>query len=76
MLFRSWTSYEKLRNVIERRMFSQVEDLLPVISFDSKKDSDTEKKHENFVERMTERGYTSRQVRRLVEWYMRVNKAG
>ena len=71
-----WTSYEKLRNVIEKRMFSQVEDLLPVISFDSKKDSDTEKKHENFVSRMVERGYTSRQVRRLVEWYMRVNKAG
>lgn len=71
-----WTSYEKLRNVIEKRMFSQVEDLLPVISFDSKKDSDTEAKHENFVSRMTERGYTPRQVRRLVEWYMRVNKAG
>ena len=71
-----WTSYEKLRNVIEKRMFSQVEDLLPVISFDSKKDSDTELKHENFVSRMMERGYTSRQVRRLVEWYMRVNKAG
>lgn len=72
----AWTSYEKLRNVIEKRMFSQVEDLLPVISFDSKKDSDTEDKHENFVSRMTERGYTPRQVRRLVEWYMRVNKAG
>jgi serine protein kinase len=72
----SWTSYEKLREVIERRMFSQVEDLLPVISFGSKKDSDTEKKHADFVERMVERGYTERQVRRLVEWYMRVNKAG
>jgi serine protein kinase len=72
----AWTSYEKLRNVIEKRMFSQVEDLLPVISFDSKKDSDTEKKHDNFVARMTDRGYTPRQVRRLVEWYMRVNKAG
>ncbi|MEM9619883.1 MAG: PrkA family serine protein kinase [Pseudomonadota bacterium] len=71
-----WTSYEKLRNVIEKRMFSQVEDLLPVISFDSKKDSETEAKHDNFVARMTERGYTPRQVRRLVEWYMRVNKAG
>src|SRR5438034_33242 len=62
--------------VIERRMFSQVEDLLPVISFGTKKDSDTEKKHADFVERMVERGYTERQVRRLVEWYMRVNKAG
>ena len=71
-----WTSYEKLRNVIEKRMFSQVEDLLPVISFDSKKDSETEKKHDDFVDRMVDRGYTARQVRRLVEWYMRVNKAG
>jgi serine protein kinase len=72
----SWTSYEKLREVIEKRMFSQVEDLLPVISFGSKKDGDTEKKHHDFLERMVSRGYTQRQVRRLVEWYMRVNKAG
>ena len=57
-------------------MFSQVEDLLPVISFGSKKDSDTEQKHQDFLERMVSRGYTQRQVRRLVEWYMRVNKAG
>jgi serine protein kinase len=72
----SWTSYEKIREVIERRMFSQVEELLPVISFGSKKDSDSEKKHEEFVNRMTARGYTERQVRRLVEWYMRVKQAG
>jgi serine protein kinase len=61
---------------IEKRMFSQVEDLLPVISFGSKKDGDTEKKHEDFVRRMVNRGYTERQVRRLVEWYMRVKQAG
>ena len=72
----SWTSYEKVREVIERRMFSQVEDLLPVISFTSKRDSETEKKHSEFVERMMSRGYTERQVRRLVEWYMRAKKAG
>ena len=29
-----------------------------------------------FVERMVARGYTERQVRRLVEWYMRVKQAG
>ncbi len=72
----SWTSYEKIREVIERRMFAQVEELLPVISFGSKKDSDSEKKHDEFVDRMIERGYTGRQVRRLVEWYMRVRQAG
>jgi len=72
----SWTSYEKIREVIEKRMFSQVEDLLPVISFGAKKDGETEKKHNEFVERMVARGYTPRQVRRLVDWYMRVKKSG
>ncbi|AJD43059.1 PrkA family serine protein kinase [Rhizobium sp. SEMIA 4085] len=71
----SWTSYEKIREVIEKRMFSQVEDLLPVISFGTKKDGEAEKKHSEFVSRMTTRGYTERQVRRLVEWYMRVKQA-
>jgi serine protein kinase len=72
----SWTSYEKIREVIEKRMFSQVEELLPVISFGAKKDTDAEKKHADFVSRMVDRGYTQRQVRRLVEWYMRVKKSG
>ena len=35
----SWTSYEKIREVIEKRMFSQVEELLPVISFGTKKEA-------------------------------------
>ena len=72
----SWTSYEKIREVIEKRMFSQVEELLPIISFGAKQDSKTEKQHADFLDRMKSRGYTERQVRRLVEWYMRVNKAG
>jgi serine protein kinase len=72
----SWTSYEKIREVIEKRMFTQVEDLLPVISFSTKGDKETEKKHNDFVQRMVERGHTPRQTRRLVEWYMRVDKAG
>ncbi|MCP5363978.1 MAG: PrkA family serine protein kinase [Hyphomicrobiales bacterium] len=71
----SWTSYEKIRDVIEKRMFSQVEDLLPVISFGAKKDTEADKKHSEFVERMIARKYTPLQVRRLVEWYMRVNKS-
>ncbi len=72
----SWTSYEKIREVIEKRMFSQVEDLLPVISFGSQKDGESARKHGEFVERMVSRGYTERQVRRLVEWYIRVKQAG
>ena len=71
-----WTSYEKIREVIERRMFSQIEELLPVISFGSKQDKESAEKHDAFLERMVERGYTERQVRRLVEWYMRMREAG
>lgn len=71
----AWTSYAVLREVIEKKMFSTVEDLLPVISFDSKKDRELEKKHRDFLSRMSERGYTNRQIRRLVEWYMRVRKS-
>ncbi len=44
--------------MIEKSIFSQVEDLLPVISFGSKKDSETEKKHDDFVAQMIVRGYT------------------
>ena len=71
------TNAKDFRNeVVKFALFSNVEDLLPVISFGTKKDSDTDAKHTEFVLRMKERGYTERQVRRLVEWYMRVNKAG
>ena len=71
----SWTSYEKLRDVIEKRIFSAAEDLLPIISFSQKKDSETAKKHNDFVERMKTLGYTEKQTRRLVEYYIRTKKS-
>ena len=70
-----WTSYEKLREVIEKKMFASTEELLPIISFSAKGNSEDQKKHEHFVERMTAKGYTPKQVKRLVEWYMRVQKS-
>lgn len=72
----SWTSYEKLREVIEKKMFSSTEELLPVISFNAKASVEDRQKHENFVSRMVEKGYTPKQVRLLSEWYLRVRKAG
>ena len=71
----SWTSYEKLREVIEKKMFASVEELLPVISFTAKSSNDDQRKHDDFVQRMMAKGYTARAVRRLVEWYMRVQKS-
>jgi serine protein kinase len=70
-----WTSYEKLRGVIEKKMFASTEDLLPVISFNAKASDEDRKKHSDFVERMVERGYTEKQVRLLSEWYLRVRKS-
>ena len=70
-----WTSYEKLRTVIEKKMFSNTEDLLPVISFNTKTSTDDQKKHDDFVARMMEKGYTQKQVRLLSEWYLRVRKS-
>ena len=39
-------------------MFSNTEELLPVISFNAKASADEAKKHEDFVTRMTAKGYT------------------
>ena len=71
----SWQSYEKMRTVIEKKMFANTEDLLPVISFNAKGSTEEKKKHDNFVARMVERGYTEKQVRLLSEWYLRVRKS-
>lgn len=71
----AWTSYEKLRTVIEKKMFSSTEELLPVISFNAKTSTDDQKKHDDFVNRMMEKGYTRKQVRLLSEWYLRVRKS-
>lgn len=71
----TWSSYEKLRSVIEKKMFSNTEDLLPVISFNAKSSADDQKKHQDFVARMVDRGYTEKQVRLLSEWYLRVRKS-
>ena len=67
-----WTAYEKLRRVIEATMFSKTQDLLPVISFGGQGNSEDKKKHESFVNRMKELGYTEKQVRIIVDWHMRV----
>jgi serine protein kinase len=71
----AWTSYEKLREVIEKKMFSNTEELLPVISFNAKASAEDKRKHESFVARMVAKGYTEKQVRLLCEWYLRVRKS-
>jgi serine protein kinase len=69
----SWTAYEKLRRVIEATMFAKTQDLLPVISFTGQGNKEDKKKHESFVNRMKELGYTERQTRRITDWHLRMN---
>ena len=56
-------------------MFSSTEDLLPVISFTKKANKDEQKKHDEFVNRMVDYGYTEKQIRLLVDWFIRVRKS-
>lgn len=71
----SWNSYEKIKNVIEKRIFSKTEDLIPVISFTTKASKEEEKKHSEFITRMRDRGYTNKQIKLLTDWYLRVRKS-
>jgi len=56
-------------------MFSNTEDLLPAISYLTMASEAEKKRHEEFVDRMVEKGYTPKQVRLLSEWYLRVRKS-
>jgi serine protein kinase len=69
-----WDSFEKMRQVIEKKMFASTEEILPVISFSTKGSKKDQEAHDSFVKRMAELGYTPRQTRLLVEWWMRVRK--
>ena len=73
----TWDSFEKLKEVLEKRMFNTLEDMLPIISFteDRKSSKEDEEKHKGFVTRMMGRGYSENQVRRLVDWYTRISNA-
>ncbi len=70
----NWTSYEKIREVIEKKMFANTEELLPIVSFSTKASKEEQGKHDAFVDRMVDKGYTRKQVELLVSWYMRYRK--
>jgi serine protein kinase len=69
-----WTSYNKIKTVIEKRLFSNTEDLLPVISFGSKSSKEDKQDHKDFINRMEERGYTKKQIELAVSWWVRHRK--
>jgi len=70
----NWTSYEKIKDVIEKRIFTNTEELLPIVSFTAKGTKEEQTKHDAFVDRMVQKGYTRKQVELLVSWFLRFRK--
>jgi serine protein kinase len=70
--FPRWNEYEKIRMVIEKTLIDSTKDVLPVISFSPvKRTQEEERKHVDFISSMEKRGYTKRQTRILVDFFMR-----
>jgi serine protein kinase len=67
-----WDEYRPMKNVIKHLVEKQTQDLLPLIQFGPKRDSELDEKHKLFLGRMEKRGFTSRQTRRVVAWYLQV----
>ncbi len=64
-----WSKSAKMKDVIESKIFSKTDEILPIASFARKSTKSAEKKHSEFISRMEKNGYTATQVRRIVEWY-------
>ncbi len=65
-----WDSYKKLSEVIQKSVFKNMKDLLPIISFSDKENGEDELAHKKFVDNMVKMGYTVFQVKNLVTYYM------
>jgi serine protein kinase len=70
-----WKEFQKMKKVIEATINKSTSDLLPIIKFGPKRSAEEEGKHQNFVERMMKRGYTKRQVQRIVTWHEQAKAA-
>jgi serine protein kinase len=69
-----WSGYNKIREVLEAKIFSNIDEMLPIISSNQQSSADERKHHKEFVERMVKQGYTSKQVNVLVDWYLKSSK--
>lgn len=71
----SWKADPKMARVIKANMFDKIEDMLPIISFNTKRSTEDSGKHASFNKRMVDLGYTEKQVRRLVDWYLKYKRS-
>lgn len=66
-----WDSYWAFKEVLEKSLFNQMEDLLPVLSVSGKGRQEHKDKHKFFVEEMKRKGYTDKQIQRIQDWFVR-----
>jgi serine protein kinase len=71
----AWNSYEKIKVVIEKKMFAATAEIMPIVSFSPKGSSEEQKKHDNFVARMRTKGYTDRQIKTVVDYWVNHRKS-
>ncbi len=68
-----WDSYEKMARVIRKRFSSYAEGMRDVIRLDAARlDENEQKKRDDFLDAMHEKGYTDEMTRRGVELYQRL----
>ncbi|MDR3571000.1 MAG: PrkA family serine protein kinase [Candidatus Pacebacteria bacterium] len=65
----NWQEYAPMQRVIKKIVEKDTEELLPLISFGPKREKELDEKHVAFLARMKQRGFTEKQVRRIVQWY-------
>lgn len=71
----AWDSYNKMKNVIEKKIFTNTEELIPIISAGTKSNKEEQEKHDGFITRMQDKGYTNRQIKLITDWYIRHRKS-
>jgi serine protein kinase len=70
-----WNEYEKIKVVIEKKMFSATTEIMPIVSFAPKGSEEEQKKHDAFIDRMHKKGYTDRMIRIVVDWWSNNRKS-
>lgn len=69
-----WNGFSKMREVIEKKVIRSTEEILPIISFNGNASDDNRKKHESFVTKMKELGYTENMIKLLIDWFNHMQK--
>lgn len=70
-----WNEYEKIKIVIEKKMFAATVDIMPIVSFSPKGSSEEQKKHDEFILRLRTKGYTLRQIKTMIDWWTNNRKS-